>query len=169
MEKLTPKKLYSSTSDKICCLCITESKSNFKLFIIAGKGRNISKKIEIVTVFTILESECLTVICHKCDRFVGSVISFKNHCYENQLKLQQTVSVKQIISPAKVPEKVIYKENKQTSKKKLLYGADKENGNLTELQINIQPKKMSTKFVSIAQYNLNLFIVLQKIFSLLIH
>ena len=156
MEKLTPKKLYMSSSDKICCLCTEESKRSFKLFSIAGKGRNICKKIETVTGIAVLESDGSPVICQKCDRFVESVICFKKKCYENQLKLQRIFSVKRVISPPKVPDDDANKENivEHKSRKQLAFGVNQDRI-LSELEINIQPKKTSTKFISIAQYNLN--------------
>ena len=100
--KLTPRKIYIKSDKKICTLCGKVTKRFCKIFSKPGKKKCLKEKILISTGIDILESDNLSdILCQNCERFIMSIMKFRNDCLKTQYSLSSSCSVKRVISPEK--------------------------------------------------------------------
>ena len=99
--KITPRKIYNKNHDqRLCRLCGKESRRFSKIFSKPGKSKCLQRQIFLTTGTNILETDNLSdIICRNRERFIESVVTFRNECLKIQHTLSTSCSIKRVIPP----------------------------------------------------------------------
>ena len=154
---ITPRKLYSRTSQNLCYLCHDNSAAIwYRIFTISGKSKRLNFKINAITGIALLETEEFhEKICKKCHDFVEKAYEFRVQC-QQKCGAGSSHSLKRVISPPKVdPKKCNQIVNSPQSKKQLQFTAVNPQkvrvlGDITNTSVQnretIQPDKLASVY-----------------------